>query len=269
MDQSDHQADLAQALVICTAIRGGMISSGRFGSGLMVARLPEGAWSAPSAVALVGGGVGGQVGLEITDFVFVLGSDAAVATFRKSGVLTLDLNITGAFGPGRSAEYGALVGTSGMASLYAYSKTRGLYAGCTLEVSLLFERPYANKKMYDRKLKAMQLLRGEIPPPPEAEPLMRILNSEALRLPSASDQSDAAELAVLDSREAQNRQVHELAVEEVPVVETDGTPVVEADGSCSRQEVETPSELVELPAGEPHDKGKKTETSRHQAQSSD
>lgn len=266
MEQEGYQVDLAQALVICTAVKLGMLGSVRFGSGLMVARPPDGTWSAPSAVALGGVGMGGQFGLELTDFVFILNSDAAVATFLKSGVLTLDGNISIALGPGRSAEYGALVGTSGVASLYAYSKTRGVYGGATLEISILFERSYANKKLYDRKLKAMQLLTGEIPPPPEAEPLMRILNSEALRLPSSSGGPGGVEMALSNQPEGQTREVPELGAE-APFVETDGIPVVEADRRLP-QESEALSEATELPAREPHDENQRTGPSQHQDQSS-
>lgn len=172
----------SQALVICTALKAGFLGSVRFGSGLVVARLPDNTWSAPSAIALSGLGGGGQFGLELTDFVFVLDSDAAVAIVRGSGALAFDANISIAFGAGRSAEYGALVGTAGVASIYAYSKTRGVYGGATLEGGVFFERSAANAKMYGRRMKAVQLLSGEVPPPPEAEPLMRILNSEAFRL---------------------------------------------------------------------------------------
>lgn len=229
-----------------------MLGSVRFGSGLMVARLPDSTWSAPSAVALGGVGMGGQFGLELTDFVFMLNNDAAVATFCKSGVLTLDGNISITLGPGRSAEYGALVGTSGVACLYAYSKTRGVYGGATLEVSILSERSHANKKMYGRKLKATQLLGGEVPPPPEAEPLMRLLNSEALRMPPPSDGQGKPELALPNQHEAQSREVSELAAEEWPVVEVEGVSAVGADENRLPQEVEASSEVTELAAeGEP------------------
>lgn len=249
-----------QALVICTVFKAGFLGSVRFGSGLMVARLPDGTWSAPSAVALGGLGMGGQFGLELTDFVFVLNSDAAVATFRKSGVLTLDGNISITFGPGRSAEYGAIVGTTGVASIYAYSKTRGVYGGATFEGSILFERSYANKKMYGQKLKAMQLLRGEIPPPPEAEPLMRILNSEAFRMRSSAEGPSVADLASHAQNEPQRREDPDPAAERVPAVET--------DGRRSPQELETRQEPTELLAGEPHEEDQRTEPSQHQAQSS-
>jgi hypothetical protein len=132
--------------------------------------------------------------MEFTNFVFVLNTDAAVKTFINSGTLTLGGNISIAFGTGRSAETAAMIGTKGVAGIFAYSKTRGVYGGLTLEGGMIVERSSANKKLYDRKLKAKELLTGEVPPPPQAEPLMRILNSEAFRLPAGGQESPAADV---------------------------------------------------------------------------
>ncbi|KAJ5212013.1 SH3 domain-containing protein [Penicillium cinerascens] len=229
----------AKGLVICTVFKAAFFGSVRFGSGLMVARMPNGSWSAPSAIALAGLGAGGQFGLELTDFVFVLNTDAAVQTFLKSGNLTMGLNISMALGPGRSAESGAILGTNGIAGIYAYSKTRGVYGGATLEGSVILERSSANKKMYERKLKAMQLLSGEVPPPPEADPLMHILNSDAFRQQSSTDTSTPVELPT-ESPNEPGQGPPELAAEPLPVPEL--------DGHSSRQEM--PSENPHEIAGE-------------------
>lgn len=148
------------------------------GSGLIVARLPDGRWSAPCALMTGGAGVGGLVGLELTDFVFVLTSDEAVNALATFGSLTLGLNVSMAAGPmGRSAEATGTASRKGVASMLSYSKTRGLYGGVSLEGGVLLERADANKKIYGRKVTAKELLCGDITPPPETASLMRILNS--------------------------------------------------------------------------------------------
>ncbi|CAG8895709.1 unnamed protein product [Penicillium egyptiacum] len=173
----------AKGIAIFTAFRVGFLGSIRFGSGLIVARLPDGSWSAPSAMAMGGLGAGGQFGAELTDFVFVLTTDAAVKTFMQSGNLTLGGNISMAVGPiGRSAEAGGVVGTKGAAGVFAYSKTRGLYGGLTVEGGVLAERADANKQLYGRKIRAKELLSGSIPPPPEAGVLIEVLNGEFFRI---------------------------------------------------------------------------------------
>ncbi|KAJ5290146.1 uncharacterized protein N7443_010399 [Penicillium atrosanguineum] len=233
----------AKGLVICTVFRAGFLGSIRFGSGLMVARLPDGSWSAPSAIALGGLGGGGQFGVELTDFVFVLNTDAAVQTFLRSGNITMSGNISVAFGPGRSAETGAIIGTSGMAGIFAYSKTRGVYGGATLEGSVILERSSANKKMYERKLKAIQLLNGEIPPPPEAEPLMHILNSEAFRLQPSVGTSDAVELPA-DILSEPVQRPSELALESPPVPELSGQSSHQEMPSGDTREEDGPQEIA-------------------------
>jgi hypothetical protein len=65
----------------------------------------------------------------------------------------------------------------GVAGVFSYSKTRGLFAGVSLEGSAIIERRDANEKLYGQRLTAAQLLGGAVPPPPAAGPLMSILNS--------------------------------------------------------------------------------------------
>ena len=67
----------------------------------------------------------------------------------------------------------------GVAGIFAYSKTKGLFAGVSLEGSAIVERKDANEKMYNRKVSAAQLLGGSVPAPVEAEALMRVLNSRS------------------------------------------------------------------------------------------
>ncbi|KAF5002838.1 hypothetical protein FGRMN_92 [Fusarium graminum] len=170
----------AKGLAIITVLKAGFLGSGRFGSGLVVARLPDGGWSAPSAIATAGAGFGGQVGFELTDFVFILNDASAVRTFAQAGSLTLGGNVSLAAGPvGRNAEAAGAASLKGVAGIFAYSKTKGLFAGVSLEGSAIIERRDANEKMYGQRYTAQQLLTGSVRPPPQAAPLMNILNSRA------------------------------------------------------------------------------------------
>ena len=156
----------------------------------MVARLSDGSWSAPSALATGGAGFGGQIGFELTDFVFILNDAAAVRTFSQVGALTLGGNVSIAAGPvGRNAEAAGSASTRGVAGIFSYSKTKGLFAGVSLEGSILVERRDANEKLYNSRITARQLLEGGVRPPPAAEPLMRVLNSRIFSgVPNASDE---------------------------------------------------------------------------------
>ena len=98
--------------------------SGKAGSCLVIARLPDGSWSAPSCIATGGIGWGLQIGADITDFVIVLNSEDAVRAFSMGGNVTIGGNISAAAGP---------IGTGGSvqaslahpAPMFSYSKSKG------------------------------------------------------------------------------------------------------------------------------------------------
>jgi len=171
----------AAGLAILSVFKVGFLGSGRFGSGIVVSRNKDtGAWSAPSAIGTIGGGFGGQIGFELTEFVFILNDQAAVKTFAQPGNITLGGNVSIAAGPvGRSAEAAGAASLKSVSGVFAYSKTKGLFAGVSLEGSVLVERPKANEKMYGRKVTARELLMGAgtVPIPPQADPLHRVLSS--------------------------------------------------------------------------------------------
>ena len=198
-----------------------------------------------------GVGAGGQFGAELTDFVFVLSTDTAVKTFMQSGSLTLGGNISMAVGPvGRSAEASGVVGTKSAAGVFAYSKTRGIYGGLTVEGGVLIERTDANKKIYGRKIRAKEILSGLIPSPPEAEVLMNVLNGSFFHFESepTRDQEQSVEGAEGSARpvethettEAQQPVEVELPAETQQFVEAEQELPVEAENPVDTEKpVET------------------------------
>lgn len=84
-----------------------------------------------------------------------------------------------AAGPiGRNAEASGSASLKHIAAIYSYSKTRGLFAGVSLEGSVVVARNDANQKLYGQKVTPKELLSGVIPPPPEADALYRALNAK-------------------------------------------------------------------------------------------
>lgn len=168
----------AKGLAIITVVKAGLLLSARYGSGLVIARKHDGSWSAPSAIATAGAGFGGQIGAELTDFVMILNDSSAVKTFAQAGSITLGGNVSVAAGPlGRNAEASGMASLRSVAAIFSYSKTKGLFAGVSLEGSVIMERKDANKKFYGGNVTGRQLLSGSINPPPDADALIRILNS--------------------------------------------------------------------------------------------
>lgn len=166
-----------------------------------MARLADGSWSAPSAIGTGGAGFGGQIGFELTDFVFILNDAAAVRTFSQQGSITLGGNVSIAAGPvGRNAEAAGAASLRGVAGIFSYSKTKGLFAGVSLEGSAIIERRDANEKLYGQRFTAQQLLEGAVRPPPAAQPLMNILNSRVFAGMRASDDAIYNDIPVYDDR---------------------------------------------------------------------
>ncbi|KAI9360872.1 hypothetical protein DFJ73DRAFT_815267 [Zopfochytrium polystomum] len=170
-----HIIAQAKGIAILSVLKAGFLFSGRGGSGLVVARLDDGSWSAPSAIGTAGFGAGGQIGVELTDFVIILNTKEAVKAFSHGGNVTLGGNLSVAAGPiGRNAEAAGTIGN--LAAIFSYSKTRGLFVGVSIEGSVIVERKETNAAFYRRKVSAKEILSGSVPPPPAAEELYRALN---------------------------------------------------------------------------------------------
>ncbi|KAI7896269.1 uncharacterized protein EV154DRAFT_535782 [Mucor mucedo] len=157
----------AKGLAIFTVVKAGFLWSGRAGSGVVVAK-----WSAPSCIATGGVGFGAQIGADITDFVLILNSDEAVRAFSQGGNLTLGGNLSVSVGPigaGGEASIAGDIRDKKVAPIFSYTKSKGLFAGMSIEGTGLLELQKANATFYGQALRADAILRGDIPPPAEAK----------------------------------------------------------------------------------------------------
>jgi len=162
----------ARGVAILTVTKAGFIGSVRGGTGVVVQRLDKG-WSGPSAIGTGGLGVGFQAGAEVSEFVIVLNTPAAVDAFAKQSNVTLGGNLTVAAGPvGRSAEAG--VGLK--AAMYSYSRSQGLFAGVSLEGTVIGTRDEANAAYYGKPVTAEEILSGRVQPPAGARALAAALS---------------------------------------------------------------------------------------------
>ncbi|GFS24886.1 SH3 domain-containing YSC84-like protein 1 [Elysia marginata] len=207
----------AKGLAIITVFKAGFLVTARGGSGIVIAKLDDDSfdyatgWSAPSAIGLAGLGGGFEIGVEVTDFVIILNSRAAINAFSKGGNLTLGGNFTVAAGPlGRNVE--GDVSVRSPAAIYTYSKTKGIFAGISIEGSALIERKEANKKFYGRDLRATQILCGEVDPPEECDSLYAVMREHqdlaaeaALRLAKRQAQKHAGRIKDAAQGEAVRR----------------------------------------------------------------
>jgi lipid-binding SYLF domain-containing protein len=156
-------------VVIPSVLKAAFIVGGSYGRGVMVCRTGNdftGPWGAPAMYALEGGSFGFQLGAQATDFVFLIMNEHGANSLLHSKV-KLGGEASVAAGPvGRDAE--ADTDAAMRAEILTYSRSRGLFAGVSLEGSTLRPDDDANEALYGRKIHASEIVRGPAPDPPAA-----------------------------------------------------------------------------------------------------
>jgi len=163
----------ARGLAILTVVKAGFVISARGGQGIVMARTSTtNEWSGPSAIATGGAGFGFQIGAQASEFVLVLNTAEAVKAFSKGGNVSLGTDLSVAAGPvGRNLA----VDVAPTAAIYTYSKSQGLFAGVSLEGTVIITRNGSNKDYYGKRVAVEDILNGKIPPPAGAQSLIREL----------------------------------------------------------------------------------------------
>jgi len=160
--------------IVPSVKKGGFIVAGRYGVGVISCRGKGGqGWTAPSTVRIEGGSVGLQIGGSATDVVLLVMNERGKEKLLKSK-FTLGADAAVAGGPvGRSAQ--AQTDALMHAEILSYSRSRGVFAGVSLEGATLRPDHEANRKIYGREFTPQQILNGEIPPPDAVKPLTATL----------------------------------------------------------------------------------------------
>ena len=162
----------AQGVAILTVYKAGFVVSGRGGTGVVVARTNKG-WSGPSSIGTGGAGFGFQIGASETQFIFILNTHEAVEAFAHGGNVQFGGNLSVAAGPvGRTAE----ADITPVAAVYAYSRSQGLFAGASLEGTVIGARDDTNANYYGRPITPGEILFGKVKAPPGARKLQKALS---------------------------------------------------------------------------------------------
>jgi lipid-binding SYLF domain-containing protein len=172
-------ADASGIAVIPGVIKVGLVVGGQYGRGVLVVRGKGGAWSNPVFITLMSGSIGWQIGAESTDFVLVFKTPRSIEGIMK-GKYTLGADAAVAAGPvGRLAK--AATDIELKAEIYSYSRSRGLFAGISLEGSSLQVDDKSNAAYYEKEaVQPSGILSGtEVKTPAGAENLKRLLGSHA------------------------------------------------------------------------------------------
>ncbi len=146
--------------VIPNVIKVAAVVGGRRGSGALVVRDANGRFSDPIMISITGGNVGWQIGVQSTDVVLVFTTRKSVEDIAD-GKLTLGGDASVAAGPvGRSAS--AATDQNFTAEVYSYSRNRGLFAGVSLDGSIIAIDSKSNRKLYGQTAPASDIIAGRI-----------------------------------------------------------------------------------------------------------
>ena len=147
----------AEAIAVIPSVyKAGFVVGGRYGKGVVSVRDDQGTWQNPIFIVLAGGSVGWQIGAQATDLVLVFKKRKNVEAI-KQGKFTLGADAAVAAGPvGRKAE--AATDIKLESEIYSYSRSRGLFAGISLEGAALQVDTQANQDFYGAPLARIEEL---------------------------------------------------------------------------------------------------------------
>jgi len=182
-DNIPHELlEKAECVIVIPSVRKLAFGVGAdYGRGAMVCRTGEhfrGAWGAPAMYALEGGSIGFQIGGEATDLILLVMNSRGMESILSSKVkLGADASIAG--GPkGRDAS--ANTDAWMRAEILSYSRSRGVFAGVSLEGSTIRPDDDASADVYGHSIKAKEIVRGEHSGVPETgRHLVNVLQKNA------------------------------------------------------------------------------------------
>jgi lipid-binding SYLF domain-containing protein len=170
--------DKAECVIVFPGVKKFAVGvGGSYGRGAMTCRTgPDftGAWSAPTLMALEGGSIGFQVGGQSTDYVLLVMNDRGASSVLGSKV-KLGADASAAAGPkGRNAS--AATDVVLQAEMLSYSRSRGLFAGVSLEGSTLRPDNDGNTLVYGSELNPREIVKGTVAVPSAALEMIEVLN---------------------------------------------------------------------------------------------
>jgi lipid-binding SYLF domain-containing protein len=174
--------------ILPEVVKAGAIVGGSGGTGVLLVKHPDGSWSNPLFIGLGAGSFGWQFGVQAADVVLVFTTRKSIEGITD-GKITLGGDASAVAGPvGRSAS--AATSVTFDAEIYSYSRAKGLFAGVSLEGSVLFIRDGANGRFYGKPgVIASQIID---PAAPMAPPPAPALIQEVTRITAAPAATESA-----------------------------------------------------------------------------
>ena len=171
--------DKARCVVVIPGMKkAGFIFGAEEGRGFAVCRRPGGSgWSAPAAMRTEGGSFGFQIGASETDVVLLVMNDGGMRHLL-SDKFTVGGDASAAAGP-VSREATAQTDAMMNAEMLSYSRSRGLFAGISLQGATLRPDGETNRELYGREATNREILTGDFKTPPVAGRFEHALNRES------------------------------------------------------------------------------------------
>jgi lipid-binding SYLF domain-containing protein len=173
--------DKSQCVVIVPGLKkGAFILGAKYGKGFVMCRRGGGSgWSAPAAIRVEGGSVGFQIGGSEQDVILLVMNRGGMDKLLKDQ-FTLGGEGTVAAGPlGRDAT--AQTDAMMRAEMLSYSRSRGVFAGISLQGATLRQDDSDDAELYGKKINNREILSGEVPAPPAAAKLETLMNKTSMR----------------------------------------------------------------------------------------
>jgi SH3 domain-containing YSC84-like protein 1 len=167
----------SRAVVIFpSVIKAGLGVGGQYGRGIVLRRSRSaGKWGPPAFITLIGGSFGWQIGVQATDLVLLVMSDVSLRSLFHDKV-TIGADASVAAGPiGRDASASTDIALT--SSILSYSRAKGIYAGISLQGSVMQADWQANEGYYGSNLSVIDsFFEGKGPISPAAARLIELLN---------------------------------------------------------------------------------------------
>lgn len=219
-------------VIVPNMFKAGFVIGARFGRGLLMVHQPDGSWSNPVFIHLVGGSFGFQAGAQKTDLILVFQTQRGLDRFVKGrDKLTLGVDVGAAAGPvGKRFEAGTDVALK--SEILSYSNSRGVFAGVSAEGGTLQIDWKANMNYYGRPVSVGEILAVNSTLPVTAEAgMLQALLSEKTAYPTPIVPGEVIEGDTI------------IIEDDAPAVE--GAPRTSSRPARSRPRVIRPEPIVE------------------------
>jgi SH3 domain-containing YSC84-like protein 1 len=160
-------------LVVPDLIKGGFIVGGKHGRGVATCRTAEG-WSAPAFVSVGGGSAGLQIGVEGVDLVMLVMNDQGFQHLLSSKFALTGEGSVAAGPVGRHASAGTDWKMN--TQVLTYSRSKGVFAGLTLEGAVIQQDSDSTRAIYGKNMKFSNILSGKVSTPKSAEAFMKAVS---------------------------------------------------------------------------------------------